>query len=167
MLCVNSSDPILCFSRRCSSGSTIGITTLSCPSCSTEWVSLCPAGSEKSWSTPGSSTSGGDHSFACCSTPLRTLASMSDVSKIKNSTRYEFKLNPAWIHNGDLPGWTGQPRMASEKESAIAPGSSPLPLICETLLPHHAGQTWYAVAVATAPAVSWRRETLCDAQEGP
>lgn len=47
------------FSLRRSSGSTTGITTLSCPSCSTGWVSRCPAGSEKSWSTPGSSMSGG------------------------------------------------------------------------------------------------------------
>lgn len=47
------------FSHRGSSGSTIGITTLSFPSCSTGWVSRCPAGSEKNWSTPGSSTTGG------------------------------------------------------------------------------------------------------------
>lgn len=38
---------LVCFSPRRSSGSTIGITTLSSPSCCTGWVSHCPAGSEK------------------------------------------------------------------------------------------------------------------------
>lgn len=52
------------FSPRRSSGNTTGITTLSCPSCSTGWVSRCPAGSERSWSTPGSSASAEVHSCA-------------------------------------------------------------------------------------------------------
>lgn len=47
------------FSPRASSGSTIEITTLSFPNCSTASVSRCPAGSEKNWSTPGSSTTAG------------------------------------------------------------------------------------------------------------
>lgn len=55
---------MVCFSLRRSSGSTTGITTLSCPNCSTGWASLCPAGSAKNWSTAGSGTAAGAHSFA-------------------------------------------------------------------------------------------------------
>lgn len=54
----------VCFSLRRSSGNTTGNTTLSCPSCSTRWVSLCPAGSAKNWSTAGSGTAAGAHSSA-------------------------------------------------------------------------------------------------------
>lgn len=55
---------VVCFSLRRSSGSTTGITTLSCPKCSTGWASLCPVGSAKNWSTAGSGTAAGAHSSA-------------------------------------------------------------------------------------------------------
>lgn len=62
--CVCLFNLVVCFSLRCSSGSTTGITTLSCPNCSTRWASLCPAGSAKNWSTAGSGTAAGAHSSA-------------------------------------------------------------------------------------------------------
>lgn len=165
-------------SRRGSSGSTIGITTSSCPSCSTGWVSRCPAGSEKSWSTPGSSTAGGDHSSTHWTTAPRcwgTLAEWPEMLKIPNSFdwniwRFEEGMPNSKL-NCDLPKWTGQQWIVSKKGAQLLSAADGAPLSLslsfETLLlPCRTNQD-HGSPNDGLHSVLEKEERLSDAQERP
>ena len=162
----------VCFSPRASSGSTIGITTLSCPSCSTGWVSRCPAGSEKSWSTPGSRTTEGAHSSAHWTTTRPLLRGGDTGPSDRKGWRSQIVLKETEIFGARTQNLTvffpNEQRMVSKKSAKLlsAADSSPLSPWASRYSP--AGQTRTVDASMTPPLWSWRRrKRLSDTQERP